>query len=316
MCLEKLIGLKGLCETSEGLLINNLAGVDLKMISNLSNEEMGDYSEVWETVKANAIAQLKSDVLPHMGKYIKQNVIQESSFSSYTSLAEQTTPQANYVGVIIDYWGTKFTQLYINDIRINLVSTGTYTVKVFDTWTGLTLDTITFTGVAGDNVVNVGKEYRIDNNRKRILVAIDATNLTAIQSRIDGSPQTILRGAAVPVPTLPLYDNINTSNNRTGGLSVSFNIQCSIESFICQFQGLLKYALWYKTGSVLMDFRINSDRLNKYTLVKQDAAKELRATYEEKYLQQLDNVLNSIEPVSDGICFPCDKSRTYKINLP
>lgn len=316
MCLENLVGLRGLCETSEGLLINNLAGIDLKMIGSLSNEDKGDYSEVWEAVQTNAIAQLKSDVLPYMGKYFKPNIILENNLSSYSNTGTNTTPQANYTGVLIDYCGTKFTQLYINYIRINLVNAGTFTIKVFDTWTGATLDTLTLVGVVGDNILQVGKEYAAENDRKRFFIAIDATALTAIQTKVDGSREASIRGGSIPLATLPLYDNITFGTSNTGGLSVAFNIQCSIDSFVCQLKGLLKYALWYKTGSVLMDFRINSDRLNKYTLVKQDAAKELREMYESKYLEQLDNVLKNIEPVSDGYCFPCDQSRNYKINLP
>lgn len=316
MCLDTLIGLRGICETSEGLLINNLAGIDLKMISQLSNEDKGDYSEVWDAVQSNAIDQLKGDVLPVMSNYFKPNLIVENVLSSYTSTAVQTTPEAKYKGVLIDYWGDKFTQVYINDVRINLVSSGTYTIKIFDTWTGLELDSFSLVGTAGYNLLNINKEYTVDNNRKRLFIAIDSTAVTAIDSKIEGSVNVILKGGEISTATTPLYDNITFANTSTGGLTVTFNIKCSIDSFICQFKDTLKYALWYKTGSVLMDFRINSDRLNKYTLVKQDTARELRDMYESKYKEQLKSVLENIGGISEGICFPCDKKRSFKINLP
>lgn len=65
-----------------------------------------------------------------------------------------------------------------------------------------------------------------------------------------------------------------------------------------------------------MNERLASERLNFFTLVNEERAVELRDFYKEKYENQLDSVLDNLEPEFDGLCFPCEKKRTFKVSLP
>jgi len=63
-------------------------------------------------------------------------------------------------------------------------------------------------------------------------------------------------------------------------------------------------------------FRLASDRINQYTLVGTEQAKELRELYHAKYEKSLNAVLDSISAKAGDDCFICDNQRTFKYNLP
>ena len=75
-------------------------------------------------------------------------------------------------------------------------------------------------------------------------------------------------------------------------------------------------AQWYKYGEQLMEERLTSERLNFFTLVNQERAEGLKEFYTAKYVENMDAVLDGLEPLSDGVCFTCNKRRTQKIDLP
>lgn len=323
-CLDNFIGLRGTCADTEpvsGLYVNDFPGVDLRMISGLSNEEQQDFQGVWDEIYRRSVAEVVASVKVRMQKYFKKtNLIENRQVGYYTSPAETEAASAHYKGVAISFYGSNYTQIFINEAGLYLNAGGSVTVKIFDYRTGVELDSLTFTGVTGHNVFQVNKSYDVFGQKGQLFVGYNAT---AVSSNVTNTyhPEDIsydyslVRGAKVSTASSVLEANMLFEGN-TYGLTVNYNVQCSVERFICSVRDILAPALNYKLAEQLFLERIMSTRLNKYTLFNQERAKELRDEYVVKYTQLLDSILNELEPAGDGLCIECDKERTYKYQLP
>lgn len=323
-CLDNLIGLRGLCTENapvSGRYINDLPGVDLKMISSLSNEEQQDYQGVWDEIYRRSVNELESEVAVRMQKYFKKTLLIENHQAGYyISPATTEAASAEYKGFALTLYGSNYTKIYINEIGLLLSGPGSVTVKVFDYRTGATLDTLTFTGVTGFNTFQVNKSYDAFGQKAQLFIAYDATAISSEETNIthpeDVSGSIVLiRGARVSTASAVIETNITFEGNSYG-LTINFNVQCSMERFICSIRDLLVPALNYKLAEQLFLERSMTQRLNKYTMFNGERAGELRADYIAKYIQTLDSVLNEVEPASDGLCIECDKQRTYAYSLP
>lgn len=323
-CLDNYIGLRGTCSDVtpvSGRYINDLPGVDLKMISNLSNEEQADYQGVWDEIYRRSLNELESDVSVRMQKYFKKSQLLENRQAGYLLSPAVTEPaSAEYKGVALTYYGTKYTSVFINEVGLYLSSGGSVTVKVFDYRTGATLDTLSFTGVVGMNYFQVNKEYFCYGQKAQLFICYDATATASQESdvyfpddREDGV--SMIRGAKISTATSVVEANMTFVAN-TYGLSVNYNVQCSMNRLICSIKDLLVSPLYYKLAEQLLLERSMSQRLNKYTLFNAERADELRADYIAKYIQALDSTLMEVEPVADGECIECEKERTYLYSLP
>lgn len=79
--------------------------------------------------------------------------------------------------------------------------------------------------------------------------------------------------------------------------------ECDYDTMICENVDVLTVAWKYLLGATLMIFRLNSDRLNKWTTIKREEAKELRDYYQaeyEKALQQGVLLMNT-----ESCCLQC-----------
>ena len=79
---------------------------------------------------------------------------------------------------------------------------------------------------------------------------------------------------------------------------------------------MFKDAFLYKLGIEFCKERINSDRINRYTLMDRDQAMELKDSFQKQYQELLQNALIDLRIENDGVCFECNKAVNYKMILP
>lgn len=323
-CLDNFIGLRGACNGStpiSGRYINDLPGVDLRMLSNLSNEEQADYDGVWNEIYRRSVGELESEVSIRMQKYFKKSQILENTQSGYyKSPAVTESASAEYKGIAILYNGTKYTSVFVNEVGLYLSGSATVTIKVFDYRTGATLDTLSFSGTTGMNYFQINKEYYSYDKKAQIYICYDATAIASQETNVfspydESSSESFVRGARISTVGTVLEANMTFEGN-TYGLTVNFNIKCSVARLICSIRDSLVSPLYFKLAEQLLLERSMSDRLNKYTMFNAERADELRAEYIAKYNQSLDNVLNELEPIADGTCIECEKERSYQYLMP
>lgn len=71
----------------------------------------------------------------------------------------------------------------------------------------------------------------------------------------------------------------------------SLNTECDLEVLICDNKEMLIQAYKYLLGVWLLIFRINSNRLNRYTTVDLAQAKELKDFYQAEYIKALEQTV-------------------------
>jgi len=324
-CLTNLIGLRGYCEDttpSGALWINDLPGISLKMIAGFTNEEQQTFSGVWDEIISDSISDFESEVLVRMQKYFKTNILIDNEvFGFYKKDYPVEASDNNWKGATIKLIGSKYTEIFINSIQLRLenVTNPVGTIKIFDVQDGRTLDTISFTAIDGLNEVEIRKKYQTNGQRKYLLIAFDGEIADSIEtsyaSYYDWSSYAVARGAEVSKASSVIEGNITFSGN-THGMVVNFNVECSVSSFICSNTNLFKKAFQYRLGARVMQERLGTDRINRYTMNNAETAKENRDNYLTKMNSILDAVLNNMDNLGDSICFVCNKKRTYQYQLP
>ena len=89
---------------------------------------------------------------------------------------------------------------------------------------------------------------------------------------------------------------------------------CDYEDFICDNLELLANAWRYLLGNQLMIFRLYSTRLNRFTTIDLDNAKELRDYYQVEYEKALSQAVRLID--FSTCCMECTSNPEYVTYLP
>ena len=319
-CLIDYIGLRG-CGTSEpesGLFINELYGVQFESIQKIADSEQKTFQGVWDDVQVRGIHKMSTAVTNYFRS--KYQIKKVSDTFNLGKILESTTtaPSAEYRGFFIEtQYNSNFTNIYVQSVNLYLASPANTTLKIFDTLTGEELYTTSITGVAGWNLVKINKTFRAEN----IFVGYDATAITSTNMKIDEivrgefecfcndwfNCEAKVRGGSLVSP----YTDVEEVNN-TYGLSSVFGVRCSYDNLVCDNKDVFKVALWYLLGHELMNERIYTPRLNRFTTIDLDKAKALRDEFKNEYEKELMNAIQGIKLNTNDCCLECDAQITYK----
>lgn len=94
----------------------------------------------------------------------------------------------------------------------------------------------------------------------------------------------------------------------------SLNKECDYEAMICANKEILLDAWRYLCAMWLMQFRLYSDRLNRYTTIDITRAQELRELYGNEYAESLRQSVQMMDVSSCELC--CGGNPEYVYNLP
>ena len=326
-CLNNYIGLDAGCSTVtpiSGMFVNSLPGISLKRLAGLSNLEQEDFQGLFDEVYARSLIQLKADVLSKMQKSYKTKILLENSQDGFFDVPFITIASANNLnGKYLRILESKNTSIFMLSITIYLDSVlddTKNTLQVFNLNNGQVIDNLTYTPVVGENVIQVNKRYFINGQDTRLFFAYDGnvgdTIDTEDVSAVDPTNSyTIIQGSKIAIGT-PVLENNLTQDGNSRGMIFNYNVECSLDNFICQNREYLSTALWYLLGHNIMEENVISTKINEYTLNNQEDVKDLRDVFKERYEDSLDSNLENLTPGSDDFCFPCEKARTYKTSLP
>lgn len=322
-CFDNYIGLRGYCsdQTPEsGMWINDLSGIDLKMMSNILDADGKDYKTFWEQMYARTLNELQSDVLVKAQEYFNTNILLQNAITSYYTDPYETVNSSNeYKGstIEIDYNTSKYLSVFVNHVQLYLNSSANGNIYIYNMMNGMLLDTVSFEGTEGSNIIQINKNYNTYGQETKIFVCYDGSVSGSIKSDMwDLDDLASVRGAKIAKTGTPLTSNL-TYDGDSYGLIVNFNLKCDISEFICTSKDLFKMALYYKLGANIQFERLTSNRLNKYTIQKtKEEIKDLWQEYQDKYDANLAATLNNLDMNNDNICFSCNKRRNYKYLRP
>lgn len=335
-CLIDYIGLQD-CDGAtslSGMYINQLPGVELKMIDYIANEEQVNYSGVWSDVQQRAKERFRNDVISEFGKRYKIKTIYNSiDLEKIVDTTLTTAMAAEYRGFSIelneandDYVRTNLQVIHIQTLFLYLQANGNTSIKFYDLDTNQLLLTKTVTGVAGWNTINVFTSF----DTKRLFVGYDSTAINSVTKDvsdidnldfIDGSylywdgcgcnNAYMFNGAKAT--TASPYSI--TKGIDSFGLSGIWSIRCQYDNIVCNNLEAFKGAWLYCLGAELMKERIYSSRLNEFTVFDKNKAKDLLKLFEAmyrggvvddvNYTGELFNTINSINLSSVDCCLEC-----------
>jgi len=324
-CLNDFITLRGTCNDTtpvSGKYINDLAGVDLRALSSLSNEEMTSFQGVYDEIYRRSVNELEGDVLVRMQKYFKTKILVDASNTGYFLSPTETESSSNYKkGIAIELFGSKNMQIVINSVDLYTASAVTDYIRIYDYNTGTLLDSISYTTTAGETkTIQINKSYDAFGSRKKLFITYNGNLTNSFKTTYtpyfeNNSNYAVVRGASVSNSSSVLESNMSFDSN-SGGLIVNFIVKCSINNFICANRDLFTMPLMYKLGEQIMLERLVSQRFNEYTTLNNEEVVKLKDYYSGKFNEIMEATLTNLTPNGDDICFECNKTRTYKYQLP
>lgn len=110
------------------------------------------------------------------------------------------------------------------------------------------------------------------------------------------------------------YGSVKQING--GGLSVIYNVICSVEKFVCDNINLFRKAFHWRIGLEYAAERRIGNQLNQFTTMTDERKTELFEFYNTEYQRSLENSLKSQNIHEDPYCFQCKSIAGTKTLLP
>lgn len=339
-CFKDYVGLKYCSsETPESnYWINYEPGISLKVLDKIADAEQKSYAGVWDEVQERAIVKMEAKILNKLTSYIRTNTIQEvEGFGILADPINSLTPANQWQGVYIYSDLFKYNEAYLKSFDFYSTSVKTDAVfKLYNTWNGELLDTITTDLVIGFNTIKIN--YTAINNPlyfTRLFLCYDGSLIDSVDSRTQykgagwfggsgtcwntpqyyGSSYTYLTGAySLDSGVDPTTNTLVTSSN-TYGISLNYYIKCSLSAYICSVRELFKNA-WVKLLAYeILQERITSTRLNFITVSDVEETKLQRDSFYKEFEESLGDTFENLRlPVDE--CFTCNSQFQHTYSRP
>lgn len=329
-CLEGYIGLRGsgLPEPESGVYLNDLSGITLSEFSSLNTTDQAGWADLWDSLQARAALTFNTTFKSMMGrKYRLKDYTAKYVTSATVDSTTAIQPVFNeFRGLCIDcnVPKSKFHFIPIDAVRIYLLQPAPVTIYIFGVSHGDSLNDPIWTsppisGAGGWNRVIVNQKF-YDN--KQLFIAYDCTNIASASIPLDGRDFNQL-GQYMG----GFYGHVQVSgrrfnNNRLGnpemeafGLQATLGLSCDYTTLICNSREQLAMPWAYLLAAELMFERVHSNRVNSYTTINIESARELTAAYNQKFMELLELYVKGVDLQADW-CIECDAQLKRLERLP
>lgn len=329
-CLKDYIGIYG-CnrpEPDSGLFVNQL-GIPLESIDKLATPEQQNFLGVWDDVQTRATRRLLTAITAFFSQRYKLNSVLEIYYSGLRINAANVTPAgAQWRGFIYEINASADSPLQSTEINYlklySPVAGATITFLFYDIATHGAMGTQTIAStVIGWNQLKINRAIP----SKKLFIAYYA-DIAGVELKLDDEQDATDCGCSVPCYETECCDGIITGAtldaatnsladvdidliekvNNTFGLAVVLSPQCDWANLVCVLKPIFANALWYALGEELMAERIYSPRLNKYTTIGKEEAKERRDEFKARYHEELQLAIDSINLDTSDCCIECNET--------
>lgn len=315
-CLTNYIGVLG-CGADvpdSGVYINSLPSINLRQLQGIADDEQENFLGVWADIQTRAQNKLLLDVSTKLRKRYRINSFIESFrllekinstvFPASAELRGFTYDTLNDNGQFIK---SNFFMISVEYLKLFLTAQTTQPVDVhiIDVDTGEILfskNIIVADQVVGWNLVKVNKSY-LNQRLKFVYNASEVNSISTDQSDlINKGCGCVNYGCGGELKGL----KDTTESNDSYGLTGKISLNCTYEPVICSNKDLFAGPFLYLLGSETMIERIYSERLNEFTTVGRDEAKELNNYFLGEYDNGIDNLIAGISLSLDDCCIQCN----------
>ena len=315
-CLNNYIGVRSLPpyeDPDSGYYINDLQGISTQQLEDISdNEDHYDVRLAWDDIYIRASRLLESDIKTALKKYFKAYSYISNGITGQLTENESITSSNTYNGIWFNLgYQSKNLVLNISSFDIYLNTDTDFNIYIYDLNSGKKLDEIAYTGVEGLNTFRINKNYAV-YRYSNIYVCYDASAVSVLKMD-EYKPLGFTQSVEVAKTASVIGDNTDGADT---GISVTFNLECSVSNFVCQRIDSFKDAFLYKLGVEFCNERIYSDRINRYTLMDREDADKLRIELNDQYNLLIDAALKDLKINESDKCFECNKAVNYRTMLP
>lgn len=340
-CLINYIGIRGCSNTTStsGIYINDfLYGLEWRQIDQIADADQQSFVGVWSDVQKRAAARFKVDTNVAMNNkfgangynsgYKLKHILQSHDIGKKIDASTTFAPLNENRGLRIEtsQYGSNLQLIHIQTINVYFANPYNFTVTIKDITTNTTLDTFNVTGIAGWNAINVGKDYY----SKNISITYMATGTTSTSLQLENVNGWNNDCNCTCYSTSRCESYVygvkgSTQTTNTYGVSVVFSSKCSYDTLVCNNKGHFLTSWAYLLGAELMNERIYSSRINRWTTIDKTRAIELRKEYEAKYIGgiinetkyagDLNNAVYGLSLNQNDCCIECDAPVSYKSTI-
>lgn len=338
-CLDNYIGIIG-CDVTppiSGLYINDLYGINLQSIDAIADADQITFMNVWASVQKRAIKRFETDVINFFRTRYKVNRLIDRTFvGTMTDPADTLPPATELRGIVVT--------MNPNRTDPELSPLLTIGISMFEFWsesvapvsarfTIADSDTanIMFDGVVdlveGWNTIFAEWKTGATEFPRNMIVVVFADNVTTINTKIGTDSDGCGCGCGcldskccTAEITGLIVDQATREQTITAGNGHGFrgfvSLTCSFDGLICSNRALFASAIWYLHGVEMMNERLFSDRINKYTTTDRTKAEQLRTEFSERYQTEMDAVISGISLNDFDCCIDCDPQVESAEHLP
>jgi len=298
-----------------GKYLTDLPGVSLLNIDSVANEQQTSFVGVFADVEKRAISRMSKDIL----SFMKSQYNLKKSIYTYrtTGDIDGSIPfdgKAHGVNVYALYDYSPLLRIHLN--RVYLYAPEAKTIDIFYGIDVNSLNTKTIDTQVGWNEVVINETFETLN----LLVLYDGHEFTNLPSlEIDSAVCDCLyqdtdcyvlenRAASLSMAGL-------TYGTNSYGLKAEVSLRCAYESIVCANLDIYGDAYLYALGMELMRERLYSDRVNRFTSVDRNRAKELLDLFTQDYTDFLATANNTVH-LEDDACVECLEASGFKWVIP
>lgn len=333
-CIAQNVGIDATCSTTtpkSGLYLSQY--VSTSEVEQYLTAQYPTANALIADKMAMAEALVKNSVVAHFNTAIRNNTVVASQRVGLTQRNRTIIPE------IAGYWKGVEVELcadhgwydfFLKDIDLFVDYTGAVEVHVFDLYTGADLATIEVDAVAGEVfTVDVSQLFASNDRRLHLFIGyesdgIDSYNTTFLASgcgtcTYDGyRANKYMTFHAVKIDqALPMKNSSLRSITDTGGLSLTYSLQCNTTDWLCKFSNLLAPAFIYKVAELIMDFAItNSYQRRNSANINIEALRDREAKYRENFDAQMKAVIGGVSVPNIPECFECRDAVRHVTRIP
>ena len=295
--------------------------MSLKQIVSLTNEEEATYLDIWSMIQRRAQSRISLDVREAMGKHYKlKSLMQGINIGKNLDLLN-TTVSTDLNGFTIEliesgtyqFVPSPLASIHVQELNFYAINhSNSEEFRIYDLTTNTLLWSKSVALTQGWNTIQVNTTFHNNYNANSwrigcFIVGTGSLDLYSLETPINhtlpGCCDVRIRGANCG--NFDVINNIQFTSDSYG-LSGMFSVVCNWDALMCQNKTLFSRAYWYLLGIEMLTETLYSSKLNQFTTVNLQRAKELREEYQVEYMKALDQVAGGMK-LSCDCCIECSE---------
>lgn len=325
-CFDDVVSLREYCEPTtpfSGTYLNDI-GLGKKQIEDIIT---GDYATVRSLVEAT-IRQSAQEMAMLIHSQVANTVTVKSGIESGTvgfpasEGPTLVTTTGDEVGVKVELENAaNFMAIEIKEVTLWCDFSGAVDLLVYDLHTGILLDTIPVTAVAGTPVsVYFNKRYLSEKKPRSLFIGYDSTAINSYKTTTRQSQCCGNYGRHTSYTHFTGWNRtLSTATQTTNGLTVIYSLSCDPYSWMCAYSQMMSLPIAhlvageiYRRGLMVSP----TVRSNNSTNTNADLMKANMEWHMMKHNEMTSSLMKLIHIPSSSVCYSCKSPVRHAIVLP